>query len=178
MRGVYRSAQRGFALAAVLWLLAGLSIVVTLVADSAKTSAERVAQLRDRTEFVRGAVSARGRMEYWLSATRPRNADFFDGVQAVRVDQIPYLVNASNIVELQDVGGLINLNHIERNLMTAFLAQCGVPAEQSSFLIDALEDYIDTDGLQRINGVIATAWPVKLDLEMGPFYLKLKFGVF
>ena len=39
----YRS--QGFALAAVLWLMAGLSIVVVLVADAAKTSAERVAQL-------------------------------------------------------------------------------------------------------------------------------------
>ena len=152
MNGDYKSTQKGFALAAVLWLLAGLSIVVTLVADSAKTSAERVGQLRERTEFVRGAISARGKLEYWLSTTRPRNADFFDGVQGVRVDQTPYLANPSNIVELQDVGGLINLNHIERNLITAFLTQCGVPVEQSPFLIDALEDYIDTDGLQRING--------------------------
>lgn len=152
MIGAQRSVQRGFALAAVLWLLAGLSIVVTLVADSAKTSAERVAQLRERTEFVRGAVSARGRMEYWLSATRPRSADFFDGVQGVRVDQTAYLANDSNIVQLQDVGGLINLNRFERNLMTAFLTQCGVPAEQTPSLIDALEDYIDADSLQRING--------------------------
>ena len=73
----YRS--QGFALAAVLWLMAGLSIVVVLVADAAKTSAERVAQLRERTEFIQSALSGRAQAEYWLSGARPRTADFFDG---------------------------------------------------------------------------------------------------
>lgn len=142
----------GFALAAALWLMAGLSIVVALVADAAKTSAERVAQLRERTEFVRGAVSGRAEAQYWLSASRPRVADFFDGTTSVLADDTPYQTDTNNIQSIQDQGGLINLNAVNRELLTRFLLVCGVRAEQTPFLVDALEDYTDSDDLQRING--------------------------
>ena len=146
----YRS--RGFALAAVLWLMAGLSIVVALVADAAKTSAERVAQLRERTEFIRGALSGRAQAEYWLSAARPRINDFFDGSASVLADGTPYQTNANNIQSIQDHGGLINIRTINRELTTQYLQYCGVPPEKTSYLLDALEDYTDSDDLQRING--------------------------
>src|SRR5690606_39075162 len=99
----YRS--QGFALAAVLWLMAGLSIVVVLVADAAKTSAERVAQLRERTEFIRSALSGRAQAEYWLSGARPRTADFFDGAAVVMADDTPYQTDANSTISLQDHGG-------------------------------------------------------------------------
>lgn len=144
--------DEGFALAAVLWLLAGLSIVVALVADSARTSAERVAQLRERTDFVRDSLSARSQVQYWLSASRPRAADYFDGTSVVLADGTPYLIGKSNIVQIQDHGGLINLNKVNRELMSRFLVECGVPADRTSYLMDALEDYTDSDDLRRING--------------------------
>ena len=148
----YYTVAHGFALAAVLWLTAGLSIVVALVADSAKTSAERVAQLRERTEFVRSALSGRAEAQYWLSAARPRVADFFDGTTSVLADGTPYQTDDNNIQSIQDHGGLINLNAVNRELVTRFLLVCGVPVEQAPFLVDALEDYTDSDDLRRING--------------------------
>lgn len=96
----YRS--QGFALAAVLWLMAGLSIVVVLVADAAKTSAERVAQLRERTEFIQSALSGRAQAEYWLSGARPRTADFFDGAAVVMADNTPYRIDANSTISIQD----------------------------------------------------------------------------
>ena len=146
----YRS--QGFALAAVLWLMAGLSIVVVLVADAAKTSAERVAQLRERTEFIQSALSGRAQAEYWLSGARPRTADFFDGAAVVMADNTTYRIDANSTISIQDHGGLIDLNTVNSELLTSFLAGCGISVDKTPFLIDALADYTDSDNLQRLNG--------------------------
>jgi type II secretory pathway component PulK len=144
--------SQGFALAAVLWLMAGLSIVVVLVADAAQSSAERVAQLRERTEFIRSALSGRAQAEYWLSGARPRTADFFDGAAVVLADGTPYQTDTISTIALQDHGGLIDLNTVNRELLASFLIGCTVPAEKTDALIDALADYTDSDNLQRLNG--------------------------
>jgi len=144
--------QKGFALAAVLWLMAGLSIVLALVADATKATAERVAQLRERTGFVRSALGGRAQAEYWLSAARPRTADFFDGTNAVMADNTPYQIDAHSTIALQDNGGLIDLNRADSAILTNFLIGCGVSAERAPYLIDALADYVDSDNLQRLNG--------------------------
>ncbi|ART50783.1 hypothetical protein CBP34_02610 [Acidovorax carolinensis] len=146
------SRSQGFALAAVLWLMAGLSIVVVLVADAAKTSAERVALLRERTEFIQSALSGRAQAEYWLSGARPRTADFFDGAAVVMADNTPYRIDANSTISIQDHGGLIDLNNVNSELLTNFLLGCGVSVEKTAYLIDALADYTDSDNLQRLNG--------------------------
>lgn len=148
----FPSRCQGFALAAVLWLMAGLSIVVVLVADAAQSSAERVAQLRERTEFIRSALSGRAQAQYWLSGARPRTADFFDGAAVVLADGTPYKTNAISTIALQDHGGLIDLNTANRELMAGFLIGCAVPAVKTDALIDALSDYIDEDNMQRLSG--------------------------
>lgn len=152
------SRASGFALAAVLWLMAGLSIVVVLVADAAQASAERVAQLRERTEFVRSALSGRAQAQYWLSGARPRTADFSDGATAVLADNTAYQTDASSTISLQDVGGLVNLNRVNETLLASLLAGCGVPVEQTPALIDALADYTDSDNLKRLNGAERDAY--------------------
>ncbi len=132
--------------------MAGLSIVVVLVADSAQASAERVAQLRERTEFLRSALSGRAQAQYWLSGARPRTAEFSDGANAVLADNTPYQTDAGSTIALQDVGGLVNLNQVNGELLASLLVGCGVAAEQTAALIDALADYTDSDSLQRLSG--------------------------
>ena len=132
--------------------MAGLSIVVALIADTTQASAERVAQLRERTDFVQSALSARANAQYWLSASRPRSSDFFDGAYSVRADNTPYKIDTKTIISVQDNGGLINLNLGNRDILSNFLTGCGIPAETTPYLIDALLDYVDTDNLQRLNG--------------------------
>lgn len=147
-----RLSQQGFALAAVLWLMAGLSIVVALVGDATRTSAERVAQLRERTNFLRHAYSARAQAQYWLSLAQPRTADFFDGAHSVLADDTPYQTDADSTISIQDTGGLLDLNRSSGPIMVNFLIGCGVPEERAPYLADALADYVDTDDLHRING--------------------------
>ena len=132
--------------------MAGLSIVVALIADTTQASAERVAQLRERTDFVQSALSARANAQYWLSASRLRSSDFFDGAYSVRADNTPYKIDTKTIISLQDNGGLVNLNRVNRDILINFLTGCGVPAETTNNLIDAHLDYVDTDNLQRLNG--------------------------
>lgn len=144
--------QDGFALAAVLWLMAGLSIVVALIADTTQASAERLAQLRERTTFVQSALSARANAQYWLSASRARSSDFFDGAFSVRADNTPYNIDGQSTISIQDNGGLFDVNHVNRDTLGNFLVGCGVPTDRAAYLIDALLDYTDPDNLQRLNG--------------------------
>lgn len=144
--------QQGFALAAVLWLIAGLTIVVALVGDAALTAKQRIAQLRERTDFMQSAISTRAQLQYRLSASRPTSAGLTDGVTLIWTNNTPYQVNPQSIVQLQDHGGLVKLNGISRELLGNYLVQCGVPQDKTDGLIDALEDYTDSDHLTRING--------------------------
>jgi general secretion pathway protein K len=144
--------QHGFALASVLWLMAGLSIVVALVADAALSSKQRVAQLRERTDFIQQSLNTRAAILYRLSASRPSNSGLTDGVVTINTDSTPYQGQGRTWFQLQDVGGLISLNLVSRPLLASYLVQCGVQQDQTPALLDSLEDYIDSDNLRRING--------------------------
>lgn len=146
------SHNRGFALAAALWLLAGLAIVVSLVNDAAVSSAERVRQLRERADFVRSSLATRANMLYFLSLSTPQPAGFAGRAGTVLADETPYKFDPLSVVRLQDLGGLVNLNSFERPIMERFMQSCGVEPDQIPFLIDTLEDYTDQDDLQRISG--------------------------
>jgi general secretion pathway protein K len=129
-----------------------LAIVVSLVDDAARSSADRVQQLRDRTEFVRSALAARAQLLYYLALASPQSAGFKLNDTSVLADTTPYRVDSISVVRLQDMGGLININRLNRPILERLLSVCGVPQEQIPFLVDALEDYTDADDLQRING--------------------------
>lgn len=144
--------RSGFALAAVLWLLAGLTVIVAAISDVAQTSAERVAQLRERVDFMQSAYSTRGHVLYWLSGTGTGVNSFNDGVQGVRADGTQYTATAGSTVGVQDIGGLIALNAPNRPVLAKLLADCGVDRVDVDSLLDALEDYIDPDDFPRVNG--------------------------
>lgn len=144
--------SNGFALAATLWLLAGLAIVVSLVNDTAVTSAERVRQLRERTEFVRSSLASRAYMLYYIALARPLPSGYAQGDLMLLADETPYRFDPLSVLRIQDFGGLISLNKTNRTIKERFLAACGIPADQTPSLMDALEDYIDADDLQRTNG--------------------------
>ena len=152
MTRIRHKGEQGFALAAVLWLVAGLTIVVAMVGDAAVSAKQRVAQLRERTEFRQASISARSQVLYRLAVSRPTSVGWTDGITTIRGDDTLYQLMGGNILQLQDVGGLLNLNAAPRDLISGFLVNCGISTEEVDHLIDALEDYIDSDHLSRING--------------------------
>ena len=153
--------QRGFALAAVLWLLAGLTVVVASVSGITLTAAERVAQLRQRVDFMQSAYGTRAHLLYWLSGTGTDGNSFTDDVKRVRADGTDYQVVPGSTVSLQDVGGLIGLNAPNRSLLRTFLQSCGIDGSAADPLIDALEDYTDADDLVRTQGAEREAYEAK-----------------
>ena len=136
----------------MLWLIAGLTIVVALVGDAALTAKQRIAQLRERIDFTQSAISTRAELQYRLSASRPTSAGLTDGVTLIWTNDTPYQARPHSLVQIQDHGGLIKLNGLNRALLTNYLQTCGVPSDKTESLIDALEDYTDNDHLTRING--------------------------
>ena len=154
-------AQQGFALAAVLWLLAGLTVVVASVSGITLTAAERVAQLRQRVDFMQSAYGTRAHLLYWLSGTGTDANSFTDDVKHVRVDGTDYQVLPGSTVSLQDVGGLIGLNAPNRPLLRTFLQSCGIDSSAIDPLIDALEDYADDDDLVRTQGAEREAYEAR-----------------
>ena len=154
-------AQQGFALAAVLWLLAGLTVVVASVSGITLTAAERVAQLRQRVDFMQSAYGTRAHLLYWLSGTGTDANSFTDDVKRVRADDTDYQAMPDSTVRLLDVGGLIGLNAPHRPLLRTFLQTCGIDGSEVDPLIDAVEDYTDADDLVRTQGAEREAYEAK-----------------
>jgi general secretion pathway protein K len=150
-----KSRSTGFALVAVLWLLAGLTVVAALLADLALTSARQVAALQERNQLVLRGLSARAELQYWLSQATAVSNGYTRNEFTLVADARPYDFGQGLQVRVQDHFGYISLRSINRSLVETYLSACGVAAERASGLVDALEDYIDSDNLQRLNGAEA-----------------------
>lgn len=146
------SSEKGFALAAVLWILAGLSVVVAAVSDFTHSAAERNALLRMRNNFLLNSLSARSEIQYFISIATPGSSEFKYEDDNLYVDGTLYKFDDNVFFNIQDHGGLVDISSINRDFLKNFLNICGVELDKSNYLIDALEDYSDSDNLQRING--------------------------
>jgi len=151
-----RSNQRGFVLAATLWMLAILTVFAVYFA-------ERIQRAREQTELAaaRAAVSlelSNTRAEILFRiATTPFSVYGLgaSAKDAIALDDRPYLGSGETLVRLQDNRGLLNLNLAEDVRLDRFLNVLGAPATSRAGLIDALRDYIDEDDLKHLNGAEA-----------------------
>lgn len=152
------TSERGFALAAVLWLLAGLTILAAMISQSSQTSAERQMRLRQRVDAEQEFLSSRSESLYWLASSVATQDGFGWGNQLLRVDARSYAASDAKqkgLMQIQDVRGLLDLNQPNRARLTRLLLHCGAQEGQTDALLDALEDYIDKDNLKRLNGAEA-----------------------
>lgn len=143
---------RGFALAAVLWLLAGLTILAAMISQSSQVLAERQAQLRQRADAEQDFLSSRSEALYWLSTSRAMQDGFGWGDQMLHPDGRGYAGAGKTIIHIQDTRGLLNLNHPNRERLGKLLVHCGAQQEQVDSLLDTLEDYQEKGELKRLNG--------------------------
>lgn len=145
--------QRGFVLAATLWVLAIFALVAgyfaAQVIDALDLAygAARQAQARLAMEGVRAEALFRLAVtpmsEYGLG-TVPK--------QAVALDGRAYQAAPGILIEFQDARGLLSLNALDETQLRRLLGVLGVPADRRSRLIDTLLDYIDNNNLRRLNG--------------------------
>lgn len=147
--------QSGFALAAVLWLLAGLTILAAMISQSSQTLAQRQMQLKQRADAEQDFLSSRSEALFWLSSSRATQDGFGWGSQLFRVDGRGYAGSNKSIIQIQDVRGLIGLNHPNRAQLGRLLLRCGALENQTDSLLDTLEDYTEKGNLKRLNGAKA-----------------------
>jgi len=148
-------AQRGFALVIVLWVLAGLAVVAVSVASTASNNARSVKLLRDRVAAERAFISTGSQVALLAATGVGQRNSFMSEAGSLIVDGRMTKVGAHQWLQLQDTRGLLNLNRPDANRLPKLLRRCGANEIQVAALADALADYIDADGLKRINGAEA-----------------------
>lgn len=173
-----RRPQSGFVLAITLWLLAGMAVAVALMTLWAREEVAAATAGRDAFEDEAAALSTRDTLMY-LAATREfTRAGLRQGVSteaedAVRrleefgaLDKTPrgdelaldgsvYATGAGVRFSLQDHAGRMPLILPDAASLDALLVQAGVDGAAAPALRDAYLDYVDADGLSRLNGAEA-----------------------
>jgi type II secretory pathway component PulK len=146
----------GFALIIVMWVLAGLTVVAVAVASSLRTSADSVKLLRDRVRAEAAFLSTSSRLRLIL-ATAGAGANAYDSARGVVLaDDRPLFVDGTEEwVQVQDLRGLVFLNRPPEDRLAGLLLICGAAPADTSRLVDSLLDYVDSDGLKRLNGAEA-----------------------
>jgi general secretion pathway protein K len=148
-------AHRGFALAIVLWVLAGLTVVAVAVAASTSSSSEAVKLMRDRARAEAAFISSNARIKLLMATGLPTTTTIDSAQGRMYVDARSSRVSADEWVTLQDGRGLLNLNLGDPRRLAALLVYCGAEQAQAASLVEALQDYIDEDNLKRLNGAEA-----------------------
>lgn len=145
--------QRGFVLAATLWMLAIVAIGAAYFAERVSKAADLVLQSRKNTEVLIDLANTRAEILFRIGTTSLSLYGLGTGPKdSIALDNRPYRGAGSSIVRLQDNRGLLNLNIVGDDRLYRFLGVLNVPAETRGRLIDTLRDYIDEDHLKRLNG--------------------------
>lgn len=162
------SRQRGFVLAATLWILAIITIGAAYFAERVERSLALAGQSRLVSQASIDFSSTRAEILFRLNTsgfsvyglgTTPETA--------IALDNRPYRGVGQGSVRLQDNRGLLNINFPEREMMLRLLGYLGVAAEKRDALIDTLLDYMDADNLRRLNGAEADEY-ARLNLPPPP----------
>ncbi|RZI80024.1 MAG: hypothetical protein EOP38_23750 [Rubrivivax sp.] len=147
-----RRRQGGFALAMVLWVLAGLAVVAATVASQAYTNAMSVKLLREQVNSERAVISATARAVVIASTALPRPLSMDSLSGRLLLDGRTMLLNKDERISFQDVRGLVHLGKASARRVTALMRLCGADERQAAELADVLADYQDGDDLKRLQG--------------------------
>ncbi len=155
----------GFALAMVLWVIAGLSVIAAAANQNASLVATATKTFSDRALAEREFAKARAQLLYTLATSGVTQQGRRIGDKTMIVDDTPYAMAESHFVSIQDARGLLNLNSLRAADGVALLRSCGVERdEQAHALVDALADYVDADDLKRLNGAEALDYSAQQSL--------------
>lgn len=173
-----RHPQRGFILAITLWLLAGIAVVVGLMTWWAQEQVRGAIVQRDRVE-AEIAMQSTAQTVIYLAVTRDmtiagvpttpladdeRSLRMLDEMGGLLRDPIGGELATDNSIyqgldgarfAVQDESGLFSVMVPEDWQIDAFLDSQGVAREAIPQLRDALQDYMDSDDLRRLNGAEA-----------------------
>lgn len=145
--------QKGFVLIFTLWIIAILALVIGAFATRTETSVTLARQAQDRFNTLIALNDSMAELNYRLATN---HISYFGlgatANHAIKLDSQIYRTPNDIFVQLQDSNGLMPLNRFNPARMSKLLAQLDIPASTSATLIDALQDYTDSDNNRRLNG--------------------------
>lgn len=148
--------QQGFALAAILWLLAGLTILIASVSTSMLAVARTNHDTQERLRLLLAQQRAVADVAYLVLTYKTLGAGVQVGPRILQLDSSTrYQMGEGTSVLLQDMQGLVGLNSPGADDLRRLLALCGANPQQVDVMSDTLQDYIDADSLKRLNGAEA-----------------------
>lgn len=150
------SCQKGFVLAATLWVLAIITIGAAYFAERVGRSLEMAHRSQQAAQAYTDFSSTRAEILFRLNTSQ--FSLYGLGItpdSAIALDNRPYRGVGQDSLRLQDNRGLLNLNFPEPEMVLRLVAYLGVPAEKRHKLLDTLLDYLDADDLRRLNGAEA-----------------------
>jgi general secretion pathway protein K len=150
--------QRGFVLASVLWLLAGLTVVAATVSRYGVSKAQQAQLLRVRSSTETAFASTQAQVLAVLATTQTVRGGRAGASALLKVDGSTLVGDGGSWVRIQDARGLINLNRASEGLLARFFAECGLADDRAQQLAARLHDYIDPDSLSRLNGAEREAY--------------------
>lgn len=164
MRPRAASGQAGFALPAVLLLLAVVSLVLLTVVQAVRTLGVQARETVDQTRFETLALSLQARAAFAVATAAP-GADSLalDPATAVgrdarlRVDGQDYAAGWGEdlLLSVQDEAGLINVDALTPAARQALFLELGATPPQARIMADRLGDFLDPDHLRRPDGAEA-----------------------
>jgi len=143
-----RAGRHGFALLAVLWVIAGLA-VLGLAANLAARNA--IAGAHNRADLAR----ARWRAEECAEQARAIVARAIPRLGWRHLDTEVRAASASRSscrVALVSAGARLDVNTVDAAMLGALLARLGIPPLRRDSLVDALLDWRDADDVPRPSG--------------------------
>lgn len=148
--------ERGFALAAILWLLAGLTILIASVSTSMLAVSRTNHDTQERLRLMLAQQRAVADAAYLVLTYKTLGSAVQVGSRLLQLDSSTrYQLGDGVSVSFQDTQGLVGLNSPGADDVRRLLTQCGATPQQVDVLSDTLLDYIDADSLKRLNGAEA-----------------------
>lgn len=152
-----RSRQGGFILVLTLWVLAAIAIAAAYFGERVQASLRLASARQDLAEAQIVLNNGRAEVLYRLATSPMSTYGLGDPPEAVRLDNRPYM-ESGGLVQLQDAGGLLDLNIAADGPLLRLLGRLDVPSDAGLALVDALRDYEDGDDLRRLNGAESTQY--------------------
>jgi general secretion pathway protein K len=139
--------ERGFALVAVLWVVAALTLIAAVFMHSGRTQVQLTRNLAENAKAEALADAAVQRALYGLLSSGTDTAWQTNGT-SYDVE----LPGGRATVILYDEGGKIDINRAREDVLISLLISVGVPLEKAGDLAAAIADYRDADSDRRDRG--------------------------
>lgn len=144
--------ESGYILLAALVVLALMALVAGQLAWRLDLLRGQSAIVERMAEGLLAADNARARILHDLTTEPLQSIALGASARRWRLDGEPMPMPGGVVASLQDHRGLVSVNVPARAVLTRLMIAQGVAPERVDQLLDALNDYTDTDGLRRLTG--------------------------